>query len=297
VYKYLIHGKGSWDSGPEAEVGELTRSEDLLTSDVFGTMACHLPPRLLLLPFLRAVATVNHHARGFQAWVASGPDPSVTADFWQSYRMPELVSPWRHTTVQPDLVLKFPDGTRVMLEAKFTSSVDLDQLARELLVARSSFGAASSFLLLVTADLVAPVLGERREPIHVAVARRLEELALSTGATPSSEWMEQLLWCNWQTVHRLAASSIQAIGEARVPDEFVGPVRHVLTDLVAVLDIRGLSPFRPLSLQALIDRWPDVSAVSRWVAARPRFAMSELVRRTPAIDPVRELFQETLKHG
>jgi hypothetical protein len=59
VFKYLAHGKGSWDNLPDVEIGALTRSEDLLTSDVFGTMACCLPPRLRLLPLLQAVATAN----------------------------------------------------------------------------------------------------------------------------------------------------------------------------------------------------------------------------------------------
>jgi hypothetical protein len=83
--------------------------------------------------------------------------------------------------------------------------------------------------------------------------------------------MEQILWCNWQTVYGLAESLIGDMDEPGESEAFVEPVRALASDLLTVLDIRGLAPFRPLLVGFLAQSRPDLAVVRSWLGSRPWF--------------------------
>ena len=122
MLKYQIHklSKG----GREARSVFL---EDILTSDVFGLMT-YFPYDLMLKPFLDQIKIKNNNPH----FLVPEVEP-VKISFWKNYSWPEALPYLERESIEPDVVIEWND-LLLMVEAKFISRTDSEELLREFLI-------------------------------------------------------------------------------------------------------------------------------------------------------------------
>jgi len=252
-----IHGK--------LEGTNLTdRSEDLLTSNIFGCLR-YVPPKKVLLPFLETSQSLSGKDLPRLDSVCT-----VHCSFW-----PSLHS-IGHAACQPDVVLGLETEDNlmhlVMVEAKYLSGPSSEendkhlphhQLGRELdqlstlspsiLRWETTLEIATRSLIYVTMDFSIP-----KDDIEKACT----EYSSKRGRN------EKIYWTSWR--------SLPAILESCLVSETVKEFRTVMEDMLYLLEKKWLilfsgvdpitKPFRlPDFYQVGISSydWPDIDVVSR----------------------------------
>lgn len=249
-----IHGKIS-----EAGTNLSERMEDLLTSDVFGSMR-YLPPEKTLLPFL-------HTARSFYGNALTIPDKIVKVhySFWPWLKSPGCIP------CEPDVVLGLETEDRrvhlVLVEAKYYSGLSSeederpepnDQLARELdnldtvscvaLGWKPELDIASRVLLFVTQHMGMP---------HDLLTQSVAEYRRKRNKHGD------MFWTSWRFLPPILE---QSIGKEIIPENIA-----VLEDILRLLLRKGLTKFRgvePITEQFALPEfyhitvrkysWPDI---------------------------------------
>jgi len=221
-----IRGKISEGSASLSE-----RMEDLLTSDIFGSMR-YLPPQNALLPFLQT-------ARSLRGNIPAVPD-RVLRIHWSFW-------PWLRSggriPCEPDVVLGLETEENhvhvIVVEAKYCSGLSSeenesdapnDQLARELdnldVVSCATLGwrthseIASRMLLFITQDMGIPC---------DLLARSLAEYARKRGKKGD------IYWSSWRFLPSILAR--------RLEEEITQESRAVLDDMLMLLLRKGLIMF------------------------------------------------------
>jgi hypothetical protein len=240
MLKYQIHklSKG----GNEARAVLL---EDILTSDVFGLMA-YFPYEVLLEPFLKQVKLKNPKSHFLV------PDTEPTeVHFWKSFHWPESLPQLDRESIEPDVVIEWPDVV-LIVEAKFVSPTDPEELLREYLVGANQAGPDQRFfLLLIDKNLSPPGVSYQREVSKVEISKYIENRILDLECADSfstSEVASTFLWTNWQSFYELIDDLL--LNEvARESAGISKTDRNILIDLQQVLERKGLVPFEALSLE------------------------------------------------
>jgi hypothetical protein len=294
MLKYILHRKcPSAMLGLGDDDGPSETSEDLLTSDIIATIACYLPSRLLLVPFLKEVAQANPHSRIFGKWVEGLNTPQVDAELWPHYRLPGVGPAEEGMTIEPDAVLRFDDDTVLLAEAKYRSPTDADQLVRETRVAMSEFSLNKTFVLLITRDLLPPRLGPAREEFQAYVATRVASYVHGPSV---DEIAGRVLFVGWPSVYRVVQSAQQKLPELEVPAEFVRPLTCLFSDLLGVLRLRELVPFQILGYADLLSKNLKVDRIDILFNGIGVEAMGldlgGLASHHPSADAVARLFRE-----
>jgi hypothetical protein len=240
MLKYQIHklSKG----GKEARAVLL---EDILTSDVFGLLA-YFPYDLLLKPFLEKVSLKNPRSQ------FSVPDSEpVDFHFWKSFHWPESLPHLDRESIEPDVVIEWPDLI-LIVEAKFVSATDSEELLREYLVgANQASPDHRFFLLLIDKNLSPPGVSYQQEAMKVEISKYIERRILDLDCAdsfPTSDVASTFLWTNWQSFYELVDDLL--LNEvARESAAISKTDKNILMDLQQVLERKGLVPFESLPLE------------------------------------------------
>jgi hypothetical protein len=240
MFKYQLHklSKG----GKEARAVLL---EDILTSDVFGVMN-YFQYDLLLQPFLEQVRGKN---QGSHFLVP--PAAPAEVHFWKSMAWPESLPNLERSFIEPDVIIEWRD-VLIIVEAKFISPTDPEELLREYLAgATQAFPDQSFFLLLIDKNLSLPSVSYHETNTKMTVpkymASRILELDLANRFPPELI-SSSFLWVNWQSFYVLVERLIQKNAVEEMGE--LGPVGEtILRDLLLILDRKGLIPFEVLSLE------------------------------------------------
>jgi len=239
MLKYQLHklSKG----GKEARAVLL---EDILTSDVFGLMA-YFPYNLLLKPFLEQVRIRNPESN------FSAPDVEpISLNFWKSFHWTEGLPQLGRQSIEPDVVIEW-STVLLVIEAKFISPTDPEELLREYLVGvKAARPARNFFLLLIDKNLSPPRLEYSLVPGGITISeyiqKRIRELNL-LNEFPSQQVDSSVLWINWQSFYTLVEDLFQKI----LPNKNTSIDlihENIFRDLLEVLKRKELTPFEPLSL-------------------------------------------------
>ena len=274
MYKYQIHKltKG----GKEAQAVLL---EDILTSDVFGLMS-YFPYDLLLKPFLHQVTLKNPKS----PFSAPGVAPSQVG-FWQSLIWPTSLPKLGRDSIEPDVMIEWNDMV-LMIEAKFISSTDPEELLREFLVGLARTGSNRQFfLLLIDRSLSPPSVAYRefsaRTTIPEYIERRIAELKLSK-IIALEQATSSFLWINWQSFYALVEG---LIGKS-VFDMMAGigeSGKKILTDLLLILKRKGLIPYQVLSLESFEQYQIDLSSLGQ-IGVMMRNSLADLPSMAMDVD-------------
>lgn len=176
MLKYQLHklSKG----GREARAVLL---EDILTSDVFGLMD-YCAYELLLRPFLQKTALKNPES---DFLVPVGEPKKI--EFWKSFHWPEDLPQLGRESIEPDVVIEW-SNLLLVVEAKFISPTDPEELVREYLVGvQEAHPERDFFLLLIDKNLSAPTvvcrLASDRITVVEYIENRIRELRSSAGSS------------------------------------------------------------------------------------------------------------------
>jgi hypothetical protein len=254
MLKYQIHklSKG----GREARAVLL---EDILTSDVFGLMA-YFPYDLLLKPFLEKVSFKNPESH------FSVPEVEpIDVHFWKSFNWPDSLPNLDRESIEPDVVIEWSDLV-LIVEAKFVSPTDSEELLREYLVGANEAGPDQMFfLLLIDKNLSPPDVSYQREVTKVEISkcirRRISDLGCEDGFPPT-EVASTVLWTNWQSFYELVEDLLQ--DQAARESAGIGKIGiNILRDVQQVLERKGLIPFEALSLSEMDKYKIDLSTLGK----------------------------------
>jgi len=254
MFKYQIHklSKG-------AKEARAVLLEDILTSDVFGLMS-YLPYGLLFKPFLEQIKIDNPESD------FSVPDSEPLAiHFWKTYIWPESLPKLNRASIEPDVVIEWPD-TLLIVEAKFVSATDPEELLREYLIGWSeAANDKAAFLLLIDGNLSPPEVNHNSKPDKVPVSEyiqnRIEALQL-TEISPPEKVSPSILWTNWQRFY----TQVEILRNEvlyRVNGAFGSSAGKILKDLLAILKRKGLKPFESLNLKELSKLRIDLNSFGR----------------------------------
>jgi hypothetical protein len=294
VFKFEIHRKAaSAHFMPDEVDGPSEMSEDWLTSDALATAACYLPAKLVLLPFLREVARQNSHAPTLDPHLDACWGKALTATFWPPFPLRGGSPVWGQSSIEPDALLEWEAGPAIFIEAKFTEDVDADQLAREAFVGLDTYGLERFYLLLITRDLMPPRIA--REFIQERVAARLANLSFGSRLGSVDQIKQRILWCNWQTLYKVADRVTPAVVHEDMSVDFPLPTLSIIKDLLEVLNLRGLIPFQALAYDYLAKRSPNLDAFTSWDSGAPCewLDLKELASRSPSVDALDSLLLRT----
>jgi len=252
MLKYQIHKLSKGEKEARAVL-----LEDILTSDVFGIMN-YLPYDLLLSPFLEQVILKNPNSR----FAIPATEPTHI-HFWKKMIWPDSLPNLDRDSIEPDVLIEWPN-TLLMVEAKFISPTDPDELLREYLLGINEAGSERRFfLLLIDKNLSPPAITYQGAPIKISVpehiARRIKSLNLA-GLIPYEQIFSSLLWINWQSFYRLANGLLQG----NLLDEMVGVgkiSKRILSDLRLILIRKGLVPFEALPVDDFDHYEIDVNSL------------------------------------
>jgi hypothetical protein len=259
-----LHGKLADDAHNATD-----RSEDVLTSNVFGSL-CYVPPELALLPWLRLAEPYD----GSDPLVRQGPS-TTKVFFWPSVggRQPDVLVELGYASSQVDVVIvecKYLSGKSQLADALAGEDAEEreeglpfsgDQLADYLADARAGrvrhpeyvlpMPVRRTSLLFVTADASMP-----RKPLKESVAYlRQHHNQDADGA---------FYWLSWRSAWSVLEDAL--LVEA---DEYR---LRLLRDLRSLLDRKGLRPFLGFGRMAVPA--PELPSTARW---RTRWAIGSLV--------------------
>ncbi len=273
MLKYLVERKAPGELYKRsAGVSPSESAEDLLCADFFGVAATYLPARYILRPFLIEAARRNPHAVSFEKAAEVLARGLSAVRFWPHLKLKRPHPFGSQCVVEPDVLLSHPGGPTLIIETKFWSRVDGDQLAREYLAGVAEFGFRDLFLLLVTDHLVPPKLGPAHESIFDYVARRVAEVP----GIDEKTVITHVLWTNWQSSYRATESLVDNPGSMDIPSDFELPVFAMASDLLKVLQLRELEPIRRIIYDQILTRRPDMRALKFFL---PTLGNDRSVRR------------------
>jgi hypothetical protein len=249
MFKYQIHKltKG----GGEAKTVLL---EDILTSDVFGLMS-YLPYDLLLKPFLEKI----HEMNPASSFCAPFEQPE-TFFFWKNIEWPEHLPKIGKTSIEPDVIIQWKN-ILLVIEAKFLSPADGSQLLYEYIVGRSELDQGQEFyLLFINRTLARPQFCELTNTPKVSLSdyieRRIKALEIED-KFPLGQVAPSILWTNWQTVFDLVQAAEKYTLRIKQTTE-----SSLLSELLLVLEKKGLTPFRNLDLEDFLKAKIDGSSLN-----------------------------------
>ena len=252
MFKYQLHklSKG----GRKARAVLL---EDILTSDVFGMMS-YLPYNTLLKQFIDMVKMKNPSAR------ISVPDSEpVKISFWKSFLWPTDIPYLDRNTIEPDVVIEW-ESLLLIVEAKFISPTDPEELLREYLVGLNEMGKKQDFfLLLIDKNLSIPEVSKKGDADKLSIgdyiSGRIKELKLISKYS-SKKLSKSLLWINWQSFYVLVAKLLNkgVLGKAEVAGY---TERKLLQDLLLILERKDLIPFETLILNKFSNFKIDLNSL------------------------------------
>ncbi len=240
MFKYQIHklSKG----GKEARAVML---EDILTSDVFGLMA-YFPYELILMPFLEQLRLKNLKSH----FLVPVTGPSEVS-FWKSYSWPDGLPYLKRESIEPDIVFEW-DDILLIVEAKFISPTDPEELLREYLVGVTEAGSNKQFyLLLIDKHLSAPSVSfgdsYNKKSVSKYIESRIRDLQISH-VFSTDKIHSSVLWTNWQSVYLLIDRLLQQDADEKW-ENMIQQFKNILKDLLLILERKGLIPFEPLILE------------------------------------------------
>jgi len=141
-------------------------TEDNLTGDFFGLMK-HLPPDVLLVPFLQMVHSLYPDCRVNldnikKAEVLLWSGYEVPEEWQDQFNRPEMPAERRRSKyyIVPDVILNFDDCI-IIIEAEKSHSVEAEQLFQQYLIGRrylvhSERGKRRLFTMLINTDQIRP---------------------------------------------------------------------------------------------------------------------------------------------
>jgi hypothetical protein len=222
--------------------------EDILTSDVFGLMA-YLPYEFMLRSFLSKVRVKNSGSH----FKVPFNEPT-RFDFWPSYSWPTDLPVLNRDSIEPDAVIEWDDSL-IIVEAKFISPTDPEELLREYLIGHHAAGEKENVcLLLMDRNLSQPVvsypLKEEKVSIESYLQQRMQELGLSNRKSYKSI-DTSFMWCNWQSFYKLVSEKMATISVIENPSNNK-LIKNLLNDILQVMDRKGLTPFVPLNAREFI---------------------------------------------
>ncbi|MGV8080974.1 MAG: hypothetical protein AB2L22_13070 [Syntrophales bacterium] len=240
MLKYQIHklSKG----GKE---GRSVLLEDILTSDVFGTMF-YFPYEYLLKPFLQYVIIKNPNSN----FSVPAEEP-VRIGFWDGIPWPKPPFPKvKRQSIEPDVVLEW-DNLLLFIEAKFYSSTDPEELLREYLVgANHASSNKRFFLLLIDKNISPPNVFSKEDAAMVSIPHYIEKRVkqLDLPDELAIDISKNVLWANWQTFYLVAEDYLEKAMNGENPD--LSLIRNrFMYDLLSVLDRKGIVPYRKLDMK------------------------------------------------
>lgn len=239
MLKYQIHKLSKGEKEARAVL-----LEDILTSDVFGLME-YFPYDLLLQPFLQQVMLRNPESH----FLVPAVEPTHI-HFWKSMIWPDSLPNLDRDSIEPDVLIEW-HNVLFMVEAKFISPTDPEELLREYLLGLAEAGSERLFLLLlIDKNLSPPAIPYEGVSIKISIPeyieRKIKELNLAKPISHEQIY-SSLLWINWQSFYALVERVIQN----NVVDEMgdIGEAyKRILGDLLLILERKGLIPFQVLKL-------------------------------------------------
>ena len=232
MFKYQIHklSKGGKDARD-------VKLEDILTSDVFGLMT-YFPYEVLLKTFLDQIRLKNIKS-SFSVPVTA----PIDVNFWKSYNWPEHVPYIHRESIEQDVVIEW-DDILLIVEAKFRSRTEPEELLREYLVGANEAGSGKRFyLLLIDKNLSAPTISISNSYDKISVSKYIENRIRNLKIShlfPTEKIHSAVLWTNWQSFYVVVERLIQQ-----------GKYKNwqILKDLLLILARKDLIPFEPLTLK------------------------------------------------
>jgi len=197
MFKYQLHKLSKGGRSARAVL-----LEDILTSDVFGLMT-YLPYNMLLKQFMELVRMKNPLA-GIS--IPDGKPKQI--NFWKSFPWPDDIPYLGRNSIEPDVVIEW-DNLLIIVEAKFVSPTDPEELLREYLVGLNEMSKRQEFfLLLINKNLSTPEVSEKEGINKISIADyidgRVKELKLSSKYS-SQKITKSLLWINWQSFYAIGS--------------------------------------------------------------------------------------------
>lgn len=234
MYKYQIHKLTKGEK--EANAIYL---EDILTSDVFGTLF-YFPYSALLYPFLDQVRQKNPRSN-----FKIPEDTPSRFDFWRSISWKEHLPKLKRFSIEPDVIIEW-QNLFLMVEAKYGSLTDPEELLREYLAGSYEIEQEQKFyLLLIDKNLSRPKVSYPGSPEKITLQeyfnKKISDLNLSDKFPPHLI-NSTLLWINWQSTYKVIDSLLNKIDPVRDTE------KKILKDLLTILDRKGLILFEPLLL-------------------------------------------------
>lgn len=232
--------------------------EDILTSDVFGVMS-YFPYDFLLKRFFQQIRVKNPRSHFLVPPIA--PEE---VHFWKGILWPEMLPHIGRTSIEPDVIIEWPNMLFI-IEAKFVSATDPEELLRQYLVGATEASSNQQFfLLLIDKNMSPPSVAYSELPTRVTVPEyieaRIKELNLSE-KFPPERVSQSCLWVNWQSFYAL----IEGLVAKDKPDRIAGINQvggEILADLLLILERKGLIPFETLRLSDF-DRYDiDIGALA-----------------------------------
>ncbi|NNF44127.1 MAG: hypothetical protein HKN62_14000 [Phycisphaerales bacterium] len=221
--------------------------EDLLTADVFGGLK-YLPRTPYLTGFLEEIASSNPTATSFHQHVdelKAGLD-DLQFVFWPSYATPAGIN---GAMTEPDVAL-IGDDALLLIEAKLYSGFGALQVERELAVAIAEARDRPFHVVLVTRHLAPPRF--RLNNNRFVFSDYIRSVQPSAEIAPYllsrlQQHADRVLWIGW---HRIARSLERAARRHEAvrgnTDPEVRRSSELLSDLLELMDMRGIRPFRGL---------------------------------------------------
>lgn len=237
MLKYQIHKLSKGEKETRAVL-----LEDILTSDVFGIMS-YFPYDLLLQPFLELVKLKNPKSH----FSVPAVEP-VQVHFWKSFSWPESLPNIGRDSIEPDVLIEWND-VLLVIEAKFISPTDPEELLREYLIGATEARTEQKFfLLLVDKNLSLPNVAYSGDKITIweYIGRRIQDLNISEKYSPEKVH-SSFLWINWQSFYELVERLLHNNMLNEMADNGWMGIK-ILGDLLLILERKGLTPFEILSL-------------------------------------------------
>lgn len=218
--------------------------EDLLTSDVFGSLK-YLPRIPYLQTLFNVIGERNPHAENFKQFIQElgGDIESLDFHFWPSFPTPMGLA---GTTTEPDVQIS-NNKVLIFFEAKLHSGFGELQIERELAVGMEQSEGREFFLVLVTLSPLPPRL--RSEGPRMTVTDYLNSIPVSPEISKDVANMLQsnshrVLWISWHAIVSaldtgfLLHSDIEGVrkAETRLASDMIG-------DLKTLMQMRGIKPF------------------------------------------------------
>ena len=253
MFKYQIHKLSK--SGRDARAVLL---EDILTSDVFGLMY-YFPYDILLKPFLKNIKAVDSSREFFVP-----EDKPSNISFWPSYDWPINLPNLKRVSIEPDVVIEW-DNLLVIIEAKFLSPTDPEELLREFLVGHHEVAGKKEFiLLLVDRNLSEPHIYDRCAADKISIVEclenRIRDLNLN-GTIPHGLISTSVFWINWQSFYEIVERKLDQESQAELISSQVE--RWSLQDLLCILKRKGLIPYKALKLNEFEQYKIDVNSLAQ----------------------------------